>query len=304
MLWLILFLVCFFLFLLGMVYYYILSRKIASELRHRFEGWAEEEPHQTDLQKRAFLKPILGFLSVLSPLNALIPLVGLRRMISKRLIVGNVPLTVNEFLALKEISAVLFWLLFWLITGKLPSLETSLIIAFVGFFAPDFWLNSRINARKEEIAKELPNVIDLLTLCVDAGMDFMLAVKRVVRDYKPCAVTEELANVWRQIQMGRSRSEALKMFAWRTDMPEVASFVRALIQGDRMGTPIGEILKMQAEEMRSYRVMQAEEIAMKAPVKMLFPLLFLIMPVILIVVAGPVLLTFVKGDLFGGMGAP
>ncbi len=283
----------------GVVYAYLYMRQRDTELQRRFKKWSEDVVNYP-VKGRDNLKVILYAIRPISALNDLLPLAFVKRAISRRLITANLPITVNEFLALKELSAVAFVLSYFLIFTKWPGIELIGILLLVGFFFPDMLLNDRIRKRKAEISRELPNVIDLLTLCVEAGMDFMLAVRRVVSDYKPCAVTEELAYVLRQIQMGRSRSEALKHFAWRVDMPEVSSFVRSLIQGDRMGTPIGEILRVQAEEMRLYRIMKAEEAGMKAPIKMLLPLLFFIMPVILIVVAGPILLKFIRGGIFSG----
>ena len=283
----------------GVVYAYLYTRQRQTELQQRFKEWSEDIISYP-IKGRDKLKPILYAIRPISVLNDLLPFAFIKRAISKQLITANLPITVNEFLALKELSAIVFVLSYFLIFTKWPGIELIGILLLVGFFFPDILLNDRIRKRKAEISRELPNVIDLLTLCVEAGMDFMLAVRRVVSDYKPCAVTEELAYVLRQIQMGRSRAEALKHFAWRVDMPEVSSFVRALIQGDRMGTPIGEILRVQAEEMRLYRIMKAEEAGMKAPIKMLLPLLFFIMPVILIVVAGPILLKFIRGGIFSG----
>ncbi len=281
-------------------HYYIYMRQVSTELRHRFQEWSEENVSVRSIRARNRLMPMLVFLRPIAKLNDIFPVTPFRRQISKKLITANLPLTVNEFLAIKEISGVAAVILYVLALGKIPTFEMGVLLFVIGFVVPDLFLDNYVAKRKREIAKDLPNVIDLLTLCVEAGMDFMLAVKRVVRDYKRCPVTEELMHVWRQIQMGRSRAEALKHLAWRVDMPEVSSFVRALIQGDKMGTPIGEILRIQAEEMRVYRIMRAEAAAMKAPIKMLLPLLIFIMPVILIVVAGPVILKFVRGEIFGG----
>ncbi len=289
-----------FLFVTAVMYSYLYTRKVDTEIRHRFEEWSEEEAIRSLANVRGHWKALLLLLRPIANLNDLLPLGNFKRRVNRKLITANVPLTVNEFMAIKEISLLLVPVLYYLLIGSLPSPDLAILLGFIGFVLPDMWLNNRIAKRRKEISRELPNVIDLLKLCVEAGMDFMLAVKRVVRDYKPCAVTEELSHVWRQIQMGRSRAEALRHMAWRVDMPEVSSFVRALIQGDKMGTPIGEILRIQANEMRLYRIMKAEEAAMTAPIKMLFPLLFFILPVILIVVAGPVILKFMKGDMFGG----
>ena len=127
----------------------------------------------------------------------------------------------------------------------------------------------------------------------------MLAVNRVVRDLKPCDLTAELSEVYRETQVGKSRREALKNFAWRLDMPEVHSFVRTLVQADRMGSPMAEGLNLQAEEMRVRRFQNGESMALKAPIKLLFPLFAFILPVVLIIVGGPIILQFVKGTNVG-----
>ncbi len=267
-----------------------------AELRQRFEDWDPLAVNNAVQKARDDLKSVLAVMKILSPVNDAIKIVVLRKYLNRKLIASSSPFTVNEFLLLQEIVAISLCLVYTLLIDKI-SIDIILLLAGVGFILPIMWLNVRIKQRKKEIRKELPNVIDLLTLCVDAGMDFMLAVKRIVRDYKQCPLTEELSNVWRQIQMGRSRAEALKYFAWRVDLPEVHSFVRALIQGDRMGTPVGVILKAQSEEMRTFRVLEAEEQAMKAPVKMLLPMFIFILPVILVIVAGPIFLEFFKNGL-------
>jgi len=164
----------------------------------------------------------------------------------------------------------------------------------LGYFLPDIWLNNRIKKRQNAIRKELPNIIDLLNLCVSGGMDFMLAVSRVVRDLRPSDLTAELKEVSRQTQMGKTRKEALKNFALRIDSAEVHSFVRTLIQADRMGTPMAEALKLQSEELRVRRFQRGEAMALKAPIKLLIPLFLFILPVVLILVAGPILLEFTR----------
>ncbi len=278
-----------------------ISKKEADvELRQRFEDWDPASVNASVQKARQEMGPILSVMKIISPINDVIKIVPLRKLLNRKLIASNFSFTVNEFMLIQEIVAISMVLVYTLLIDKI-SVDVLLVLMIVGFVLPIMWLDVKIKQRKKEIKKELPNVIDLLTLCVDVGMDFMLAVKRIVRDYKPCALTEELANVWRQIQMGRSRAEALKYMAWRVDLPEVSSFVRALIQGDRMGTPIGVVLKTQSEEMRVFRILDAEEQAMKAPVKMLFPMFFFILPVILIIVAGPIFLEFVRSGLNFGM---
>lgn len=221
-----------------------------------------------------------------------IPATNLRR----KLIKAGSPLGLLEFLLFKLLSLIFVPVFsFIFLTNVALSRNTLLVISLVvGFLLPDLWLNRRIKKRQHQIRRDLPNIIDLLNLCVSGGLDFMLAVNRVVKDLKPCELTGELAEVYRQTQMGKSRREALKSFAWRADMPEIYSFVRTLVQADRMGTPMAEALKLQSEEIRTLRFHRGEAMALKAPIKLLFPLFAFILPVVLIIVAGPIILQFVN----------
>lgn len=218
----------------------------------------------------------------------------------RNLIRAGVPMGVLEFFAFKLLTVLALPLLGYLLLGAfLPgnTLILILVCLAIGFFLPEVWLRNMIKRRQRRIQKDLPNIIDLLNLCVSGGLDFMLAVNRVVKDLRPCDLTAELAEVYRQTQVGESRREALKNFAWRTDVPETHSFARTLIQADRMGTPMAEVLKMQSEEMRVKRFQRGEAMALKAPIKLLFPLFVFILPVVLILVAGPIIIQFAKGGM-------
>jgi len=221
-----------------------------------------------------------------------IPAGNLRR----RLIKAGLPFGLFEFLLFKLLSLIFVPVLSFIFLGNLTLPENTLFIfsLVVGFLLPELWLNAQIKKRQRQIRKDLPNIIDLLNLCVSGGLDFMLAVNRVVKDLKPCELTQELSEVYRQTQMGKSRREALKNFAWRTDMPEVYSFARTLVQADRMGTPMADALKLQSEEIRTMRFHRGEAMALKAPIKLLFPLFAFILPVVLIIVGGPIILQFVS----------
>lgn len=218
--------------------------------------------------------------------------------IRRRLIKAGLPMGVLEFLAFK-VLAIIFVPAVALIflSGNLPKNMVFAVSLLVGFFIPEMWLNQKIGKRLHSIRRDLPNIIDLLNLCVSGGMDFMLAVNRVVKDLKPCDLTRELGEVYRETQVGKSRREALKNFGWRVDMPEVHSFVRTLIQADRMGTPMSEALNVQAEEMRVRRFQMGESMALKAPIKLLFPLFAFILPVVMIIVGGPIILQFSRGGI-------
>ncbi|MDD5408935.1 MAG: type II secretion system F family protein [Candidatus Omnitrophica bacterium] len=218
--------------------------------------------------------------------------------IRRRLIKAGLPMGVLEFLAFKALSIIfvpVLSLIFF--SSNMPKNMILIISLAVGFFIPEMWLNHNITKRTHSIRRDLPNIIDLLNLCVSGGMDFMLAINRVVKDLKPCDLTRELGEVYRETQVGKSRKEALKNFGWRVDMPEVHSFVRTLIQADRMGTPMSEALNVQAEEMRVRRFQHGESMALKAPIKLLFPLFAFILPVVMIIVGGPIILQFVRGGI-------
>ena len=123
----------------------------------------------------------------------------------------------------------------------------------------------------------------------------MVAVNKVIDQFRPCTLIKELTILVHEIQMGNSRRDSLKNLAARINSTEMISFVRTLVQADRMGTPIGEALKMRSEEIRIRRFQKGEEQALKAPIKLLLPLLMFILPVVLIIVAGPILIQFTKG---------
>jgi tight adherence protein C len=206
-------------------------------------------------------------------------------------------MTVLEFISFKLLSALLGFVVGLIVFSSNPMFI--FITIFMGFFYPDMWLRKKIARRHKSIIMDLPNVIDLLHLCVNAGLDFMLAVNRVMRDYKSCPLRDELAEVWRESQIGRSRKQALQNLVWRVNLADITSFVRTLIQTDKMGAPMGEALEIQAEELRVRRFQRGESMAFKAPVKLLFPLLVFILPVVLVIVGGPVILQFMRGGAIG-----
>lgn len=217
----------------------------------------------------------------------------------RNLIKAGSPMGLLEFLAFKFLFLLILPLVGVIfLKDKFNPGSIILVGSALGFFLPDLWLRRKILKRQLIIRKELPNIIDLLTLCVSGGLDFMLAVNRVLKDLKPSPLTRELADVYRQTQMGKARKDALKDFAWRVDMPEVHSFVRTLVQADRMGSPIAEALRLQSEELRVLRFQRGEAMALKAPVKLLLPLFLFILPVVLIIVGGPIILQFVRGNAF------
>lgn len=217
----------------------------------------------------------------------------------KRLVTAGEPITLNGFLIMEVVSTALFLglpVLFMLVSGSGPSLMLLLITAAfggVGFFFPILWVNQRHGARKGEIIRALPDAFDLITTCVEAGLGLDASLARVSEKVRgPFA--DELSRTLRDISMGRMRREALKELAERTDVPDINTFVNAVIQAETMGSSLGGVLRVQSEQLRVRRRQRAEELAYKAPVKMIFPLVLCIFPTLFIVILGPAIITIMN----------
>jgi len=165
------------------------------------------------------------------------------------------------------------------------------------FIAPDFFINSRVRGRRELMRSELPNVLDLLCVSVEAGLGFDAAVSKLSERMEGPLV-EEFGLVLHEMRIGESRSAALKSLSDRVDVPEVAQFCRAIIQADQLGIALSRILRVQSHDMRIRRQLSAEEKAMKAPVKMLFPTVVFIFPSMFVVALGPAAISLLQ--TFGG----
>lgn len=160
----------------------------------------------------------------------------------------------------------------------------------LGFFAPDFYLYQRTYDRSERIQRELPDAIDLMTISVESGLGFDAAVQQVARNTTG-PLADEFARVLREMQLGHSRSEALRGLGERTDVEDVKSFVSAMVQADGFGIPIGQVLRVQSSEMRVKRRQRAEMKAQQVPVKITVPLIFFILPALFVAVMGPAVIT-------------
>ncbi len=158
----------------------------------------------------------------------------------------------------------------------------------LGYFLPIIWLMLKIRSRQARILRALPDALDLLTISVEAGLGFDAAMSRVA-DKWANELTEAFTRVLVEIQMGTLRREALRSMADRVEVPELTSFVAAIIQADQLGVSLARVLRIQSEQMRIRRRQRAEELAHQAPIKMMFPLVFLIFPALFIVLLGPAL---------------
>jgi tight adherence protein C len=165
----------------------------------------------------------------------------------------------------------------------------------LGWFYPWIWLNDKIKKRQHMITRALPYNLDLLTLSVEAGLDFAQAVGKVVDKGRQGPLVEEFRLVLKNIKLGKTREEALRGMGERCGLAPITSFVNALIQADKMGTSLGKILRIQSTQLRIERTHRAEKLANEAPVKMLFPLIACIFPTVFMVLFGPIIFQAIVG---------
>ena len=204
-----------------------------------------------------------------------------------------------EFFGLRVFVGLAFGVLAFLITSISPTIGLTakliapVLMGMLGFFLPVLWLGSKIKKRQKEIIKSLPDAMDLLTIAVEAGMGFDGALQKVAEKWAN-ELSKGFAKVVQEMRLGVIRREALRNMSQNMDVPDVTSFVAAIIQADQLGVSIAKILRIQSEQMRVKRRQRAEEQANKAPIKMLFPMVFLIFPALFVVLLGPAVLILME----------
>jgi tight adherence protein C len=160
------------------------------------------------------------------------------------------------------------------------------IIALIGYTMPSSQVRSMAAKRQRTIQKQLPDVMDLLTISVEAGLGFDAALAQVTKNV-PGPLAEELSRLLQEVQIGVSRADAFRNLSTRTNVAELQSFTLSMIQADLFGVSIANVLRAQSRELRQKRRQRAEEIAQKIPVKLLFPMIFMVLPALFIIVLGP-----------------
>ncbi|MBV8692160.1 MAG: type II secretion system F family protein [Actinobacteria bacterium] len=205
----------------------------------------------------------------------------------------------DRFLAVRVITIALipvwfFVSLFVLHLGRRNGFLVFALLALASVLGPDAILNRRMAERQHLIQIKLPDILDLLTISVEAGLGFEQALDRTVGAV-PGPLSEEFARMLGEVRAGARRADAMRALDERTDVSEVRSFVLAILQADTFGVSIGRVLRSQADEMRVRRRQLAQERAMKAPVKMLIPMVFCVFPALFVVVIGPAVLSFIHG---------
>jgi tight adherence protein C len=208
-------------------------------------------------------------------------------------------LSAHELVALMELSAAFFCALgiaFWLrLDAPLYFVPIGLLL---GACYPLLWLRDRIKARHLAIARALPHDLDLLTLAVEAGLDFAAALGKVAEKGRKGPLRDELSICVKELRLGKTREEALRNLAARVQLPDLRTFAQALVHADRLGTPVGKVLRILGTQMRVERTQRAEKLAGEAPVKLLVPLVGCIFPTIFIVLFGPIAYQVLFGGSF------
>jgi tight adherence protein C len=223
----------------------------------------------------------------------------------KRLALAGNPgdLRVADWMGIKTIGAVIGGLVFtglFVVPGLLPvlgfplNLVLILVGLYLGYALPEFWLGGRVKRRQKDILLQIPDALDLLTISVRAGLGFDGALGKVVEKLKG-PLTEEFRRGLAEIRVGKPRRDALRDIVPRTEVPALSNFIGAIIQAEQLGVSISKVLQVQSEQLRIERRQRAEEMAAKAPIKMLFPLVGCIFPSLFIVILGPAIILIITG---------
>ncbi len=223
--------------------------------------------------------------------------------IEKSLVMAGRPMTVNTFVAIWVATTLVFGgiALFAVVFlgGSLGLLQVAVVplLGFVGFMLPMVWLRGRVRARQRLILRAMPDSMDLITVCVEAGLGLDAALARVVeKGAGPLA--DELSQTLREVVMGRRRREALLDLGQRTGVDELITFINAIVQAEQLGVSVSQVLRVQADQIRTRRRQRAEQAAREAPIKLLFPLVFFIFPSLLVAILGPALIRITQSELF------
>lgn len=286
----------------GAVVFTVLSqldeRQMVRESLRQLDGYEVENQRDQQLLdplKDRAIKPVLEGLTGLG--KRFTPVGYVDKVRQKFVHMGNTsPQAVDRFLAVRAVTVVLAVVVFLAVfVVNLTPFEGNLRLG-VGallilglLLGPDSILNRKVEERQLAIQRALPDILDLLTISVEAGLGFEQALDRTIHAV-PGPLTEEFARMLGETRAGASRAEAMRALEARLDVPEVRSFVLAVLQADTFGISIGRVLRSQADEMRIRRRQLAQEKAQKAPVKMLIPMVFCIFPALFVVVLGPAMI--------------
>jgi tight adherence protein C len=254
---------------------------------------------ELELQQPLFERTLRPLAMRLSGYVSKVTSTSFTQQTEKRLALAGNPggLRTADWLGIKAVGAIvgaiLFFLLFFLVgVLGLPLVLRVVMIGIgglLGYTVPEFWLGGRVRARQKAILLQIPDALDLLTISVRAGLGFDGALGKVVEKLKG-PLTEEFRRALAEIRVGKARRDALRDIVPRTEVPALTNFIGAIIQAEQLGVSISKVLQVQSEQLRIERRQRAEEMAAKAPIKMLFPLVGCIFPSLFIVILGPAII--------------
>jgi tight adherence protein C len=282
------------------VFYTLLSdaeeKAVVRASLRQLDGYEVQDVRDQELLIPLYQRALLPVLHGLTKLGGRFTPVGYVDQVRKKFVyAGRITNDgVDRFLAIRVITvvAIPFW--FIIVTAFLP-VSGMLQLGVLGLggvalaLGPDSILNRRVEERQITMQRKLPDILDLLTISVEAGLGFEQAVDRTVSSV-PGPLSDEFARMLGELRAGSSRADAMRALDHRTNVPEIRSFVLAILQADAFGVSIGRVLRAQADEMRIKRRQLAQEKAQKAPVKMLIPMVFCIFPALFVVVIGPAMI--------------
>jgi tight adherence protein C len=285
-------------FMLGLVVDMALStrRRYVSVLRTHVGDTADSIANlrNEQLRRSALERLVLPFAGkVISSITRLTPLDLYGRVNRLIVLAGNPPaFTAERIVAFKIVFAIVGLVVGLMLAPLLPftsfvlKVGTVALLTLTGYTVPSAAIAARASKRQKEIRKALSDTMDLLTISVEAGLGFDAALGQVVRNV-PGPLSEEVSRMLQEMQIGVSRTEALRHLTDRTEVSELDGFVLSMIQADKYGVGIAKVLRAQAQELRQKRRQRAEETAQKIPLKLLFPLIFMVLPALFIVILGP-----------------
>ena len=278
-------------------------RDVRDALRNLADYELPSNMREQEMLRSIQERVVAPFVAGLSGLLGRFTPAGYKQAVRDRLVAAGSPagLDADRFMTLKVFGAVsvVFWPYFSFKLAGLGGFYGMIVIGLlwgISFFGPDVYVQRKTDERQYEIATRLPDVLDLLVISVEAGLGFEQAIDRTV-DAVPGALADEFRRMLQETRMGSTRAEALRAMDERCQVPELRSFILAMLQADTFGVSIGRMLRQQADDMRIRRRQRAQEQAQKAPVKMLFPLIFCIFPSLFVVILGPAVLQITKSGL-------
>jgi tight adherence protein C len=284
----------------------VTERAEVRESLRRLEGYQIQDVRDQEMLAPISERLVAPVLEALSGLSSRFTPQGYREDIARKLVRAGNPsnMTVEQLLVMKLLGAVsgVLWIPLIVVGLGLGGLLAFMFVGFLwvaSFMFVDLYLSRKIEERQHDIAVQLPDILDLLVISVEAGLGFEQALERTTVAV-PGALSDEFRRMLRETRFGATRAEALRAMDERADVPELRTFILAMLQADTFGVSISRLLRSQADEMRIRRRLRAQQQAQKLPVKMLFPLVFCIFPSIFVVILGPAMIqlsqTFSKAN--------